>query len=266
MLSDSRYIIPPPKGSAAASASILAASVAWIVGLGLPTPTGWLCVAALLPFALLAARARSDEGVHVGLVFLLTALGIKLLAVGVTALGFAVGLGVYGIILAAYPALRRSCTWFRVGSVTRDVRWLMVVTILLSGGALVAWYLCFGREVSHFQKMIPDAPLWLLPLIVLAFSMVNAAVEEAVFRGVLTQATDSVFGVGKRSLVFQGIAFGLLHIRGFPGGAIGVVMTAVYGLMLGIIRVRSRGLIAPWLTHVFADIVVVTLLLWISPK
>ena len=37
-------------------------------------------------------------------------------------------------------------------------------------------------------------------------------------------------------------------------------MATVYGLMLGIIRRRSQGIFAPYMTHVFADAVIFVIL------
>jgi membrane protease YdiL (CAAX protease family) len=63
------------------------------------------------------------------------------------------------------------------------------------------------------------------------------------------------------SLLVQAWLFGALHYReGFPNGAWGLVMTAVYGIMLGVLRRRSQGMLAPWAVHVFADCVIFTIL------
>jgi len=46
---------------------------------------------------------------------------------------------------------------------------------------------------------------------------------------------------------------GLAHIHGFPRGWLGVALATVYGLMTRVLRMRSRGLVAPLVAHVAAD-------------
>jgi len=39
-----------------------------------------------------------------------------------------------------------------------------------------------------------------------------------------------------------------------------VALAAVYGLMLGAMRLRSGGLLAPWIAHVLTDLVIFVLI------
>jgi LmbE family N-acetylglucosaminyl deacetylase len=81
----------------------------------------------------------------------------------------------------------------------------------------------------------------------LIFSMVNAAVEEGAYRGVLMHGLDSALGRGPAALVLQALAFRALHVQGFPRGALGVGLASIFGLLMGIIRRRADGMLAPWL-------------------
>ena len=54
----------------------------------------------------------------------------------------------------------------------------------------------------------------------------------------------------------QAVAFGALHLLGIPGGWIGVAMAAAYGVMLGWLRRRSQGMLAPYLAHGLADVAI----------
>jgi membrane protease YdiL (CAAX protease family) len=60
-------------------------------------------------------------------------------------------------------------------------------------------------------------------------------------------------------LVLSSLSFGLAHYRGFPSGLPGVSLAFTYGLMMGVLRWRAAGLLAPWGAHVFADIVIYTM-------
>lgn len=62
--------------------------------------------------------------------------------------------------------------------------------------------------------------------------------------------------VGGVSGVLVAMAFGLCG---------GVALAAVYGLMMGALRLRANGLLAPWLAHLGADLVIAAILLAARP-
>jgi hypothetical protein len=252
--------IPPPPRSGKAGSSII------LVGLGLSTAFAvvgkpWFGIAAggagLL--LLLAVRSRDPMAVHASLlVFLMTvwqpawpaAWPFYLLC----------PLLLYLVAAVAPPSLRATLGWPRAGGFGPTVWLLMVATILLSSAALVFWFLLSKPEVSQWAAAIPHWPTPLLVAACLGFSILNAIIEEAIYRGVLMQALDAVFGVSYFPVVLQAVPFGLIHLAGVPNGAFGVIMAGVYGLMLGFIRRRSGGMLAPIATHILADVVIFTML------
>ena len=52
------------------------------------------------------------------------------------------------------------------------------------------------------------------------------------------------------------VLFGAAHWAGFPSGWVGMGMAAGWGLALGVIRIRSRGILIPYLVHVSANAVI----------
>ena len=97
----------------------------------------------------------------------------------------------------------------------------------------------------------------MLPVAAIGFPMLNAAMEEFAFRGIIMQSLDSALGAGNLSVLTQATLFGLFHYAaGFPNGGWGLVMVTIYGFMLGMLRRRSQGLLACWTAHVLADIVI----------
>jgi uncharacterized protein len=98
--------------------------------------------------------------------------------------------------------------------------------------------------------------LWIVVPAGLLFSCLNAAVEEAFYRGVIMHALLGTVGT-MAALALQAASFGLLHTEGFPSGPAGVILTAGYGLVLGVIRLKAGGLLGPWLAHVLADLTIV---------
>lgn len=151
--------------------------------------------------------------------------------------------------------------WLCAGTMSRKTWWWIAAAILASAIALITWFLVFRPDISDLSAGF--VPAWPLPVLVvagLAFSMLNAAVEEVAYRGVLTEALDNTTGA-KPALFGQAVAFGLLHIHGFPRGWVGVTLAFVFGLLMGLVRRQSGGLLAPWIAHVCTDIVIVALVM-----
>ncbi len=166
------------------------------------------------------------------------------------------------LVLAIFiPKLRESLLWMRIGRLGKDVLCLVIFTAAISGLALHIWHRALAPDLSIHLKYIPDMPIWLFPFAGLGFSAFNAAMEECVFRGVVMQSLDSAFGPDWMPIVIQAWLFGAMHYRaGFPNGGWGLAMAFVYGIMLGVIRRLSQGIMAPWITHVCTDLVVFEIL------
>ena len=167
----------------------------------------------------------------------------------------------YGLVVLAVPRLRRSLLWLRPGNVDREAVLSVAAVSVISGTALVIWYHALNPDLAVQLKNMPDMPVWLFPFAGMAFAVSNAAMEEFAFRGVVMQSLDSTFGPGFVSIAVQAWLFGAMHfLQGFPKGGWGLAMTVVYGIMLGWIRRRSRGMLAPWAAHVCADLVIFAVL------
>lgn len=159
------------------------------------------------------------------------------------------------------PTLRKSLLWMRPGRFDKDIMVMVIATTALSGLALYLWHRALNLDLSLHLGYMPHMPLWVYPLAGLGFAIGNATLEEFVFRGVVMQALDSAVGPGKASIIVQAWLFGAMHyLQGFPNGVWGLAMTVVYGIMLGAIRRRGQGMLAPWVAHVCADLVIFAIL------
>ena len=206
--------------------------------------------------AVVAWGKRCRAAAPVG-VFCVVCVGLALSGVPYSQLVLGVGLLSYAVVVRTVPWLRGVATWGRWGSFGADVRVLTAVSGLIAAVALVGWYLLLHPNIDDIvQTFVPDAPLGLLIAGGLVFSIVNAAVEEGAYRGVILHALDTTLGPGLAALGFQAIAFGALHIQGFPRGWVGVGLASIYGLLMGVIRRRAGGMFAPWVAHVFTDVVI----------
>ncbi len=133
------------------------------------------------------------------------------------------------------------------------------VAILLIGAvtavALIAWAEAMQPDLSNARSMLPPWPLAGLILAGTVFSVVNAILEEFIWRGVFQRWLMS-FAAPTLAIALQALSFGTIHYHGFPGGWTGVGLATIYGLMLGALAFRSGGLLAPIVAHVAADAVI----------
>jgi CAAX protease family protein len=256
-----RLIAPSPRSSAAGTACIIIAGLVLSITSLLPDKHAALV---LVSIGLLASSllSRDIQAIHVSLftAFLVIAPFLSPF-LRQWPYNLLVPLVLYSAICAAVPALRRSLWWLRLGRVDKKATFMIAGITVVSGLALYIWQRALSPDLSIHLKHMPDMPLWMIPFVGLGFALGNAAVEEAIYRGVIMQAMDSAFGPGAVSIVIQGWLFGAMHyLRGFPNGIWGLVMAAAYGLMLGWLRRRSQGMLAPWLAHVCADMVIFAIL------
>jgi membrane protease YdiL (CAAX protease family) len=173
----------------------------------------------------------------------------------------------YGYTMMIIPALLKSVGWTRTGKFSATIWWLIVTTIVVSCAALVIWVKILSPDLSRYASMIPNRPRALVLLYGLLFCTFNAALEEITWRGVMMEALDSAFGPGILSVVIQAASFALAHYRnGFPNGVTGSLMVFAYGLMLGAIRRKSKGMAAGWLAHAAADFTIYCLVYYFVEK
>lgn len=140
-----------------------------------------------------------------------------------------------------------------------DLVWVGCV-VTVSVLALLAFHRLAAPRPFMGDDLLNGMPMWLMLAAGLAFVTMNAAVEELLFRGAILGHLRGVIAVGP-AVALQGAAFGLLHLHGYPYGLVGVILAGAYGTMLALLRIRSGGLVAPWLAHVVADSVIYVFIL-----
>jgi len=225
----------------------------------------FLCVVALT--LLLVAIWTKDVRLIAPIAFCpIAALSIKFNPWPIWPAHLLVPLLAYGLIVVPVPALWRAAR-IPVGAwPARATVWLIVVTVVGSAIALIVWHQFLHPDLGDLLVMIPAMPALLLPLACLGFAIVNAIIEELIWRGIIWDMLAKATSKAPLAIGLQAVSFGLFHIHGFPRGAIGVAMATVYGVFLGVIRHRTRGLGAVVVTHIFADIVIFVILITLAPK
>jgi membrane protease YdiL (CAAX protease family) len=231
----------------AAALGLLGVGAVLEPGLG---ETAWVrCVAGL---GLLAAGMRPGPA---GPRRLSSLCGALLLAMGLVPLwqpAMALALGLFVLLRGERPP----------GLARGRVPWLpTLLAAAVTPGALLGWYWLARPDLSELLAMyVPAVPLPVLVLGALGFALVNAALEEIVWRGVLQTELEPLVGPAA-AVGVQALSFGVQHAHGFPSGLAGVLLVTVWGAMLGEVRRRSGGLLAPLLAHVVADAVIAAIVL-----
>jgi len=122
---------------------------------------------------------------------------------------------------------------------------------LVSTLALVTWF--YFLNGNPYAEMMPNVPIFLLIALGLGFALINAFLEEGLFRSIFFSLFSKELGIAA-AIVLQAVWFGFLHYQSaFPSGTIGIVLTFLFGSLLGYLVHRTRGILIPILIYIFAD-------------
>lgn len=139
--------------------------------------------------------------------------------------------------------------------------WLAAFAIaVLATVALVFWAKIFQPDLRSFQAMVPAGDLMVLVPAALGFALLNATMEELIWRGAIQTWLARHTNI-QGAILIQGVSFGALHWAGFPSGWSGVALATIYGVMLGWLRHAAGGLAAPIVAHILADLTIFLLVI-----
>jgi len=160
------------------------------------------------------------------------------------------------IIIAMYFFLlvlkkqNRQKFYFVKGSI-KSTAGVIILFAFLSIVSLTVWFI-FHKGNPH-AKFIPGLPIPLLIPLGIGFAIINGCYEEGLFRSIFLATFSEQLGFGW-AILLQSIWFSFLHYQsGFPSGIIGIGLTFVFGLMMGYLVYRTKGLLVPIMTHAVAD-------------
>jgi hypothetical protein len=179
----------------------------------------------------------------------------------------AVAFAIAAVLARVFPVLRPLMD-LPTGSFDRKVLWSTVTVVVLAAGAIAAWAAVVGpagySEGTHLAvREARIHPFWAVAPLGALFAAANAAAEEVFFRGAFLVGLSEAAGVAT-ALLIQAASFGLLHLGGFPSGWVGAALAAAYGMLLGLLRIRAQGLIAPWVAHSLADLAIISVIVWVA--
>jgi membrane protease YdiL (CAAX protease family) len=150
--------------------------------------------------------------------------------------------------------------WLRVGSISRGDWLLCGVIVVFTAAALVTWQRWTGGALpATYGALLESVPRPAGIVGIFLFLVVNGLVEDSVWSGVLMTASTGPLPA-PLAVLTTAASFGLAHLHGVPDGPIGVAMVVVWGVVLAVLRLRTRGMLATYAAHILADATIVALL------
>lgn len=155
---------------------------------------------------------------------------------------------------------RETSTWIKKGDLGPPQIAIISIIAAISAIALVSWRMIVHPDISDLTEKIPHVHPVVIVALGLVFSITNATCEEFFWRGMIFDALERTFLSDGAVVSIQALSFGVSHILGFPRGASGIFLASIYGYMLGLLKLHAKGLLAPIIAHVFADMVIYAIL------
>lgn len=174
--------------------------------------------------------------------------------------------GLLALVLTALWARRRGRwpqwrAWLRVGRIGPFAWAMCAVIALMSVVGLLIWnHLADGELPPAYSELAQSVPLPAAVAGAFAFFVINGAIEDSIWAGVLLSATERLVPPWL-AITTVAASFGLAHLHGVPDGPIGVLMAGSWGLVLALLRLRTGGMGATYLAHVVADATIAAMLL-----
>ena len=173
---------------------------------------------------------------------------------------------IYLIIVFSFRSIKQSSGWLILGRIDKTILLWILLTIFISSTILIIWCKILKPDLNSYAEIIPNVNISLLIIGIVGFAVLNGVLEEITFRGILWDGLQKVLGNTLVIIFLQSVFFGLCHYNGFPRGVVGIGLSFVYGVILGILRYQSQGLLAPILAHIFTDSAIALIVLETAGK
>ncbi|MBH8555776.1 CPBP family intramembrane metalloprotease [Nostocaceae cyanobacterium CENA357] len=160
-----------------------------------------------------------------------------------------------------------------VGRVPENYKWLktlgLVIIIILF--SLSAYLVSFSlvsliapdfverllRQIASNPSPSSSAPLFINLLGAIAYVVFAPIAEEFLFRGIILQRWATKWGI-RAALVVSSLLFGILHAN--------VLGLTIFGLVMGVLYIKTRTLIIPITCHALNNLLAVAMGLLANPK
>jgi uncharacterized protein len=168
---------------------------------------------------------------------------------------------VYVIIISLAKPVKSQTHWLKLGKIDKTTWLFGLMIIVITSIVLVLWNMIINPNISDIMAIIPKWSFGNLLLLGIGFALLNSIIEESIYRGIIWDAAATFSGNIKLIIITQSVLFGVAHIQGFPRGTLGVILAFFYGIILGIVKNRTKGLLAPIIFHFAADLTIFFILL-----
>jgi membrane protease YdiL (CAAX protease family) len=244
--------------------AIITATVILSAGAAVAWPVAWPLATIIVAFLLtvvLWANRRDDFALRDAAALSATLwILIRVPVGGIWPLPAALALIAVIVLTGPRGTLLRWRKWFRVGTIGPSTWLLCAVIVVLTAVALLVWQRVTGGGLSStYTGLIDSVPSPVAIAGIFLFLVVNGAVEDSVWSGVLMTGAKRTIPAPV-AIAVTALSFGLAHLDGVPNGAIGVAMVVAWGIVLSILRLRTGGMLATYIAHVLADATIVALL------
>lgn len=244
--------------------AIVIALVVLLTGTAVAVPVPWPVTAGVVAFLLvivLLAKGQGNAGLRdAALLGACLWILIRLPDIGTWPLPALGALVVVVLLRGPRSTVLRWRRWFTVGSISRRDWLLCAVIVVFTAAALITWQHWTGGALPPIYGALLDSvprPAGIVGI--LLFLVINGLVEDSVWSGVLMTALTGTLPA-PLAVLTTAASFGLAHLHGVPDGPIGVAMVVVWGVVLALLRLRTRGMLATYAAHIFADATIVALL------
>ncbi len=202
------------------------------------------------------AGSRASHGL---IFFALLTLTMQVPQLRVWPLLWVVPLAAYLVLVAVTPSLRATFARWCFGRVSPLTVGAAMFIAVSTVATLAVFHHLAHPDVSSYRTMLPVQWFGGIVGTAIIFPLLNAALEEIVFRSVLFDSVAALWG-NAVAVVVSAAFFGYGHLQGYPPGALGAVLAGVFGLVIGWLRVVSGGIGLCWLVHVAADATILILI------
>lgn len=138
---------------------------------------------------------------------------------------------------------------------------LSVFGIVVPSLICLVLYFVYNREIAD-NWPLPQMPYWVIPFAVLLIALINGLREEIFFRFTLQNYLEECLSP-QLAIFCASLVFGYMHFQGgFPAGGVGVFLTTLFGLLIGIQFYYYRSVTLSWMTHSITDAVMFAIILF----
>lgn len=155
---------------------------------------------------------------------------------------------------------RQPLSWLKLGKIKAHdflIMLLLAVSAAISLLIWANWTNSFGDGEQIFASL-KDLPLWLIVgVLIPAFALLMPVAEEFLYRGIMLDEVQKLTSSWWAAAIVQALTYAAFHYgRGFPNGSIGFILVFIFGMGLAWLRIRTSGLLASYLVHMAADLVI----------